>query len=261
MKKVSIITVCFNSATTIRDTIESVLTQNYPNIEYIIVDGASNDGTMDIVKHYQDRIDAVISEPDMGIYDAMNKGIRIATGDVVALLNSDDLYIDETSVRQLIECMEHANTDTVFADLVMVDPRDTDRIVRYYDSSTFHPGRLRYGWLPAHPTLLVKRELYMRWGGYSLEYQIASDYEMMVRLFYVANASYAYLPKVVVKMRAGGTSTGGLRNSWILNNEIVSACRANDHDTSLLRVLLKVPAKLREYFRKPKCYHIKEGSA
>jgi len=161
LNKVSIITVCFNSAATIRDTIESVLTQDCPNIEYIMVDGASRDSTMKIVDEYRDRIATVISEPDKGIYDAMNKGIEAATGDIVGFLNSDDFYADETVVRRLVEQMELAGTDTVFADVVFVDPANTNRVVRYYDSSKFHPGRLRYGWMPAHPTLMVKRELYL----------------------------------------------------------------------------------------------------
>ena len=129
--KISVITVCFNSEATIRDTIKSVLAQDYPNVEYIIVDGASTDGTMDIVREYRDRIDVVISEPDKGIYDAMNKGIRAATGDVVGLLNSDDFYADESAVRQLIECMEDAGSDTVYADLAIVDAKETRRVVRY----------------------------------------------------------------------------------------------------------------------------------
>jgi len=250
--KISIITVCFNSEATIRDTIESVLAQDYPNIEYIIVDGASNDGTMDIVREYEKRIDTIISEPDKGIYDGMNKGIRAATGDVVGLLNSDDFYTDETSVRQLVECMEAAGADTVFADLVIVDPGDTSRVVRYYDSSTFHPARLRYGWMPAHPTFMVKRALYEQHGDFSLNYHIAADYEMVARLLYAAKASYSYLPAVVIKMRAGGASTSGLKSSWVLNNEIVRACRANGITTNLPLVLLKIPAKLVGYIRKPK---------
>ncbi len=251
-KKISIITVCYNSAATIRDTIESVLTQDYPNIEYIIVDGASKDGTMEIVHEYQDKIDVVISEPDKGIYDAMNKGIRAATGDVVGLLNSDDFYADDSSVRQLIECMEDAGSDTVYADLVTVDARDTMRIVRYYDSSTFHTERLCYGWMPAHPTFMVKRELYATYGGFSLDYRIAADFEMVARLLHTAGASYTYLPVVVIKMRVGGVSSSSLKSSWILNKEIVRACRANGIKTSLPRVLLKVPAKLMEYLRRPK---------
>ncbi len=251
-QKVSIITVCFNSAKTIRDTIESVLSQDYQNIEYIIIDGASNDGTMDIVREYGDKISVVISEEDRGIYDAMNKGIRIATGDVVGILNSDDYYSNTFAVTQLIKCMEEAGADTVFADLLIVDASDTDRIVRYYDSSAFHLGRLRYGWMPAHPTFMVKRVLYDKYGGFSLDYKIAADFEMIVRLFHKAGASYAYFPDVVIKMRSGGASSSGLKSSWVLNNEIVRACRANRVKTSLPQVLLKIPAKLIEYVRKPK---------
>jgi glycosyltransferase involved in cell wall biosynthesis len=252
MKKVSIITACFNSEATIRDTIDSVLGQDYPCIEYIIVDGASKDGTLGIVKGYGDKINIVISEPDKGIYDAMNKGIRAASGDVIGMLNSDDFYIDDSAVTQLINCMEGAGTDTVYADLVMVDRKNTERVLRYYDSSTFRLERLRYGWMPAHPTFIVKRELYETYGGFSLDYSIAADFEMVVRLLYVAGASCAYLPAVVIKMRVGGASTRGLKSSWGLNREIVRACRANGLKTSLLRVLLKVPGKLLGYLRKSK---------
>jgi len=249
LNKVSIITVCFNSAGTIRDTIESVLTQDCPNIEYIMVDGASRDSTMEIVDEYRDRIATVISEPDKGIYDAMNKGIEAATGDIVGFLNSDDFYADETVVRRLVEQMELAGTDTVFADVVFVDPANTNRVVRYYDSSKFHPGRLRYGWMPAHPTLMVKRELYRKYGGYEIDYQIAADFEMIAKLLYTARATYSYLPYIAIKMRVGGISTNGLRARWTLNMEIVRACRSNGIQTSFPRVLLKVPLKLLEFVR------------
>ena len=250
--KVSIITVCYNSDVTLCDTIESVLEQDYRNIEYIIVDGGSTDNTIDIINEYRDKIDVVISEPDKGIYDAMNRGINVATGDLVCILNSDDLYSSTSSVRRLVECGQKAGTDTVFADLVFVDPSDTDQIVRYYRSNRFHPKRLRYGWMPAHPTFVVKRELYQKWGLYLLDYRIAADYEMMVRLLYRAGATYTYLPEVVVKMRAGGVSTSGLRSSWVLNREIVRACRENSLKTNMFRLLLKIPAKLMERVRKPR---------
>lgn len=250
--KVSVITVCFNSARTIRDTIESVCAQDYPDIEYIIVDGGSTDGTLEIISEYSDSVSILITEPDRGIYDAMNKGIQVATGDVVATLNSDDFYADKSSVKKLIGHLEKSGTETVFADLVYIDPNDSEKIVRYYKSSHFTPEKLRYGWMPAHPTFLAKRSLFDTWGLYSLDYKIASDFEMMVRLFYVAKLSYAYLPEVVVKMRVGGISTGGLRNSWILNKEIVRACQLNGIDTTLPRILMKIPAKLLEYFRRPK---------
>ncbi len=133
----------------------------------------------------------------------------------------------------------------------MVDPEDTDKVVRYYDSSRFSADRLRLGWMPAHPTFMVKRDLYNKWGGYSLDYKIASDYEMIVRLLHKAGASYAYLPEVVIKMRSGGVSTGGIKNSWLLNKEIVCACRENGIDTNMLRILSKIPSKLMEYLRRP----------
>lgn len=250
-RTISIITVSLNSAATIRDTIESVLAQDYPSIEYIVVDGGSTDGTLDVVREYGDRIARVISGPDRGIYDAMNKGIRAATGDLLGTLNADDFYADATCVRRLTTRLEEADADCVFADLVMVDPVDTDRIVRYYDSRTFRPSRLRYGWMPAHPTFVARRTLYSRYGDYSLEYRIAADFEMMVRLLYRAQARYAHLPAVVVKMRTGGASTRGLSARWLLNREIVRACRTNGLDTSLPRVLLKFPAKLMEYVRRP----------
>lgn len=250
--KVSIITVCLNSAGTIRDTIESVLVQDYPAIEYIIVDGGSTDGTLGIVEEYNEWISTVISEPDQGIYDGMNKGIRIATGDVVGILNSDDFYVGSTVISELMECMQSANSDSVFADLFVVDSSDTERVVRYYESSRFRPEKLRCGWMPAHPTFMAKRSLFERCGLYSLDYRIAADYEMMVRMLYKGGVSYTHFPKVVVKMRAGGVSTGGLRSSWRLNNEIVRACRANGLKTNLIRVLSKVPAKLLELVRRPK---------
>lgn len=251
MTKVSVITASLNSAATIRQTIESVLSQNYTNIEYIIVDGGSKDTTLDIIQEYRAGISTLISEPDKGIYDAMNKGIRVATGDVIGLLNSDDIYASNGSVKRLMECMESTGADCVYADLVIVDPENTERVIRYYNSASFSVDRLRYGWMPAHPTFMVKRELYERIGYFSLDYRIAADFEMVVRLLHNSGARYVYLPSVVIKMRAGGLSTRGLRSSWILNNEIVRACRANGLETSLPRVLLKTPAKLMEYIYRP----------
>lgn len=250
-KKVSIITVCRNSAETIRETIESVLEQDYPNLEYVIVDGASNDGTVDIIREYEDDVDIFISEPDTGIYNAMNKGIGAATGAVVGMLNAGDVYTDKSVVSRLLCSMEESGADSVYASLVIVDARDANSIVRYYNSGNFHPGRLRYGWMPAHPTFFARREVYERYGGYAEDYRIAADFEMMVRLLYKARISYSYLPEVVVRMRTGGVSTSGLWSSWILNNEIVRACRENGLKTNLFYLLFKIPAKLLEYFRRP----------
>lgn len=258
-RRISIVTISFNSEATIRQTIESVLQQDCGGLEYIIIDGASSDRTMDIVREYGDRISIVVSEPDRGIYDAMNKGIQRATGDIIGFLNSDDFYAGSRSLGRLIDVMEENAADTAFADLVMVDRAHTDRIIRYYSSRNFHPERFRYGWMPAHPTFMVRRSLYQRHGGFRLNYRIAADFEMIVRLLHGTGATYAYLPEVIVKMRIGGISTASLSNIWRLNNEIVRACRANGLQTSLGRVLLKTPAKLLELLRRPQSAMQPEG--
>jgi glycosyltransferase involved in cell wall biosynthesis len=242
--KVSIITVCFNSAKTIRDTIESVLSQDYPDVEYIVIDGGSNDQTLEIVKEYADRIAVIVSEKDHGIYDAMNKGIALASGDIVGMLNSDDVYINQHAVSELIKMMQDTKSDSVFADLVIVDPDNLNKVLRYYDSSFFKPNKFRFGWMPAHPTFFVKKALYDKVGPYSLGYQISADYEMLIRLLWVQKASYAYLQKPVVRMRYGGASTADLSRNLLLNREIVQACKANGIYTNLFLVLLKIPAKL-----------------
>lgn len=244
--KVSIITVAFNSAATIRDTIESVLAQDYPEIEYIVVDGGSTDGTQDTVKEYGARVSRLISEPDRGIYDAMNKGIQIATGDVIGFLNSDDMYIDSTAVSQLIKAMNSQKADCVFADLIYVAPENTNQVLRYYNSARFKPGLFQYGWMPAHPTFFAKKAVYEKAGLFSLDYKIAADFEFLVRILAVNMASYTYVPKPIVRMRAGGVSTSGLKHSLLLNREIVKACQANGINTNLAKVLLKIPMKLME---------------
>lgn len=252
MLKVSVVTVCFNSADTIRETIESVISQNYNNLEYIIVDGGSKDGTLDIIQEYRRHVTTFVSEPDRGMYDAMNKGIALASGDAVCHLNSDDTYSSPDALARLVDCLEGANAQAVFADLVMVDRQQTGRILRYYSSRSFTPARLRYGWMPAHPTFLVLRGQYERYGGYSLAYQIAADFEMMVRLFHVAKVKYAYLPEVVVRMKYGGKSTAGWQSSLLLNSEIATACNSHGLRTNLFLILLKIPLKLLELVMRPR---------
>lgn len=242
--KVSIITVSFNSAKTIADTIESVLSQDYPEIEYIVVDGGSTDGTVQIIEQYQDRISHSISEKDRGMYDAMNKGIALATGDVVGILNSDDVYMNTHIVSELMELLQSKKAQVVFADLILVDQDNPDRVLRYYDSGHFHPNKFKYGWMPAHPTVFVRRELYDAVGIFATDYQIAADYEMLIRILAIQRARYAYLPKPVVRMRSGGASTAGLSRNWILNQEIVRACKENGIYSNMAMLLLKLPFKL-----------------
>lgn len=242
--KVSIITVSFNSAKTIEDTINSVLSQDFPEIEYIVVDGGSSDGTVNIIEKYQNRIGKWVSEKDRGMYDAMNKGIAMATGDVIGILNSDDVYMNTHVISDLMALMEQQKAKVVFADLILVDQVDEKKGLRYYDSGHFHPDKFKYGWMPAHPTVFVKRELYEAVGQFSTTYQIAADYEMLIRILAIQRAPYAYLPKPVVRMRSGGASTANLSRNWVLNKEIVRACKENGIYSNMAMLLLKIPAKL-----------------
>lgn len=243
---VSIITVAFNSAHTIAEAIQSVLSQDYPSIEYLVIDGGSSDGTAEIVRGFGDRVNVFVSEPDRGMYDAMNKGIRLARGNVIGMLNSDDAYMDRRAVSDLVEAMLRESTDSVFADVIYVDKDDPGRIVRYYRSRRWSPWRFRFGWMPAHPTFFVKREWYERCGGFSLDYRIAADFEMLVRLLHVAGVSYTYVGRPIVRMRSGGASASGWSNSMAINREIVRACRAHGISTALPLMALKVPGKLLE---------------
>lgn len=250
--KISVITVCYNSVATIRDTIESVLAQTYPNIEYIVVDGASTDGTMDIVNGYRDRIATIISEPDKGIYDAMNKGIRLATGDVIGILNSDDFYENSHSIELVAKQFADAPpTEVVFGNVVFVSDSDLQRVVRVYNARRFRPWKLRFGWMPPHPATFVMKTAYDRVGLYALDYRVAADFEMFVRLLLGARLCFKRIDDVLVRMRIGGVSTGGgVRGRIAQNIENVRACRSNGFYTNLPLMLLKMPLKLMELLRR-----------
>jgi glycosyltransferase involved in cell wall biosynthesis len=249
--KVSIITVAYNAGATIRDTIESVLAQDYSQIEHIIIDGKSSDNTAEIVKAYGDRIARFVSEPDLGMYDAMNKGIKLATGDVVAVLNADDFYIDSQVISTIVEQFKQHQVDAVFADLVYVKHNDLDKVVRYYSSANFHPDKFAYGWMPAHPTFVVKRWAFDRYGFFKTDYKIAADYELLIRFLAIHRISYHYLPQVLVKMRLGGTSTANLSSNWILNREIVRGCLENGIPTNMTKVLSKYFVKVFQLVARP----------
>ena len=242
--KISIITVVYNNKETIKDAIDSVLSQTYKDIEYIIVDGESRDGTVEIIESYGDKISKFITEPDNGLYDAMNKGIALATGDVIGILNSDDFYMNEFVIEKVVKVFEEQEIDSLFADLVYVKPDNLERVVRHYDSRVFKPSKFAYGWMPAHPTFFVKREMYEKYGLFKTDYIIAADYELLVRFLYKHKVSYYYLQEVITKMRTGGVSTNGLKSNWILNQEIIRACDENGIKTNMCKVLSKYPQKI-----------------
>lgn len=237
--KVSIITVSYNSAQYIEDAISSVAEQDYDNIEHIVIDGNSADGTGEILQKHDDSLDYWISEPDEGIYDAMNKGIKKATGDVIGILNSDDFYYDNQIISKVVAAFFDAKVDAVFGDLIFVDPNNLERTVRTYSSRKWHPEKFARGYMPAHPTVFIRKEFYEKHGLFEIDYEIAADYEMLIRLFYVQKLRYKYLPLKMVKMRKGGVSSNGVKSNITLNNEIIRACRKHGIKTNALKIYPK----------------------
>lgn len=245
--KVSIITVVWNGEKTIKDTIESVLSQTYSDIEYILIDGCSTDKTVEIINDYEQKISKFISEPDNGIYDAMNKGIDMATGDIVGILNSDDFYIDELTIGKVVKEFEEKLVDSVYADLVYIKPENLNKTVRYYDSSIFNPSKFAYGLMPAHPTFFVKREIYKKYGMFRTDLKVAADFDILARFLYIHKISYSYINEVLVKMRTGGVSTS-FSSIWINNIETLKVCRENGIKTNIFKIFHKYPKKIMGLF-------------
>lgn len=248
--KVSIITAVYNSAATIEDTIKSVLAQTYADIEYIVVDGGSTDGTQDIVRRYETAFGKRIkwmSEKDKGIYDAMNKGIQIATGDIVGILNSDDYFTANDVIERMVKVFCDSSIDALYGDVHFIHDGQPDKCVRYYSSRHFHPRWLRFGFMPAHPSFYCRREVYEKAGLYKTDYAIGSDYEMMVRLFLKHRIKYRYMPMDFVTMRTGGASTRNIRSRMALIRDDVRGCRENGIYTNSLMVSLKFLYKIFEF--------------
>ena len=234
MLKISIITVCFNSAETIEDSIRSVGRQKDIDVEHIVIDGASTDSTIDIIKRHKS-IFRFISEPDKGIYDAMNKGIALATGDVIGTLNADDFYANENVLKEVAQIFMDSSIDACFGDLVYVNQENTNKIVRYWKSRDYIPGLFKAGWMPAHPTFFVRKSVYERLGGFDLDYKIAADFELLFRFIEQNNIKTKYLPKVLVKMRLGGTTNKNLSNILRQNKEIITILSKHYVDFSVLK--------------------------
>ncbi|KAB7881210.1 glycosyltransferase [Poseidonibacter ostreae] len=225
--KISIITSVYNNQETIKDAIDSVLGQTYKNVEYIIVDGGSSDNTVTIVKSYGDKISKVVSEKDKGIYDGLNKGVKLATGDVVAFLHSDDIYASSTVLEDIAKAFQSdEHLDGVYGDLVYTPKDDTSKVLRYWKSKEFDETLLAKGWMPAHPTLFLKREVYEKYGGFDLSFKIAGDYDFMLRVL-SAGIKVKYIPKVLYKMRVGGESNKSLKNIILKSQEDLRALRKN----------------------------------
>lgn len=248
--KVSVITVTFNSVETIEDCVRSVLDQKYKDIEYIIVDGGSTDGTIAVLDRYRDQLALVISEPDEGIYDAMNKGVAAATGDVVGTLNSDDLYTDSAVIGDIVRTMQQENVDSCYGDLVYVKRDNINRITRRWEAGDFERQRFLKGWMPPHPTFFLLRKHFLEFGAFNLSFKTSADYELMLRMLYRHGISAAYVNRVVVKMRTGGQSNVSLKNRLMANREDRLAWRVNGIKPPLFTTLRKPLSKLGQFFKR-----------
>ena len=252
LTRFSIISVSLNSAATIRDAIESVLVQDYPNIEYIVVDGASEDDTMRIVAEYGNRVARSVSAPDDNVYDAMNTGIALATGDVVGFINSDDFYASSTVVSSVAAVFDKTGADAVYGDLCYVRRNDVSRVVRYWRSSRFTPGDFARGWCPPHPTFFVRRSVYQRLGGFDPDFPVAGDVELMMRFLEIHRISSEYLPIVLVKMRMGGQTNRSIRNIIRQNRRVMAALRKHGLEDSWPRFLAhKARLRIGQFVAKP----------
>ncbi len=248
--KISIITVCYNSQKTIKDCIKSVINQSYLNVEYILIDGQSMDGTLEIIHSFGNKIAKVVSEKDQGMYDAINKGINLATGDLIGVLNSDDMYADEYVLEEVVRKMTDEKSDALYADLNYVDQEDTNKIVRYWKSGIFKTNSFILGWMPPHPTFFIKKDWYEKYGGYSLDLVSAADYELMLRMVQKYRAELSYLPRVIVSMRVGGMSNSSLSNRLRANREDRKAWELNGLIPKSYTLLFKPLRKVIQYVKR-----------
>lgn len=247
--KLSIITVTFNSVSTLQETINSIFSQKYSNMEYIIIDGSSKDGTIEIVKNNEKLIAKWLSEPDNGLYHAMNKGISLATGEVIGILNSDDLYADENVLCEVMENFEADNTlDILFGDLVYVKANDTNKVVRNWVSLPYYKNFFENGNVPPHPTLFVRSSVYKEVSNFNLQYKLAADYEFMLRAFKLHTFKIKYLHRLIVRMRLGGETNKSFKNILNGNKEIISAWKNNGLKVPFMIMPLRLIKRLSQFF-------------
>lgn len=244
--KVSIITACFHSANTILDTLNCIMNQSYPNIEHIIIDGGSSDDTMKIVDQFS-HVTKKISEEDQGIYHAMNKGIAMATGDIVGILNADDIYAHTDVIKKVVDLFLDESIDAVYADLVFVDQHEPSKVKRIWKSGNYDIQQFYNGWMPPHPTFFVRKTVYEKFGNFNTRFSSAADYELMLRFLLKNKIKPAYLQETIVKMRQGGKSTSSLKNRLIANREDRIAWRINELNPTIFTLILKPLRKLKQF--------------
>ncbi len=245
--KISIITVCYNSEETISDTIQSVLSQDYKDVEYIIVDGKSTDRTLEIIQSINNGI-KLISEKDQGMYDAMNKGINIASGDVIGILNADDVYKNSQVLTKVMDAFK-ANVSIVYGDIEYVKYNDLSKVVRKWKAGIFRSGKFKWGWMPPHPGFFVKKSCYESFGLFNLNLSTSADYELMLRMLEVHHLSCNYIPKTITSMRVGGASNSSLKNRLIANRNDKKAWTIHPINPFWFTFILKPLRKLPQFFR------------
>ncbi len=248
MLNFSIITVVYNAVDTVGCAIESVLSQQYPNLEYIIIDGASSDGTVEKVQEYASSVSRVVSEPDNGLYDALNKGIDMASGDVIGFLHADDWYVHGEVIGNVARMMEEEKSDALYADLQYVKQKDTSKVLRHWRAGEFSRNNFLSGWMPPHPTFFVRTEKYRDYGGFDLDFTSAADYELMLRFLFRYEISCSYLPDVIVRMRSGGTSNKSIANRLKANQEDYRAWKKNDLNPRFYTRFMKPVSKIPQLF-------------
>jgi glycosyltransferase involved in cell wall biosynthesis len=244
---ISIITAVYNNKTNITQCIESVLSQTYPHIEHIIIDGGSTDGTRDIILSYEHKISRWISEPDNGIYDALNKGITMASGDIIGILHSDDLFANSDILEKIAGLFRKTDCDAVYGDLLYVAKEDISKVIRYWKSCPFDVKKFRHGWMPAHPTLFMKKKVYDQFGLFDLHYRIAADYDLMLRTVGSGKLNCTYLPEIITRMRIGGASNKSLKNIWQKSYEDWLAIRKNNMG-GCYTLFMKNISKINQFF-------------
>lgn len=244
---ISVITVCYNSDKTLRRTLESVAQQDWPRVEHIVVDGGSADNTAEILKEFHSQLASVISEPDNGIYDAMNKGVLLAKGDIIGILNSDDIFSCPTVLSSVARLFQDDKVDAIFGDLQYFRADASQKTVRTYRSKNFMPSKLSMGLMPAHPTLFLRKRVYEKYGIFNPSYKLAGDFEFISRIFRDGELNYLYLPEVMVRMQLGGASTAGLISNIKIFQEKFRACKENAISSNYLKLMSYYPQKILEY--------------
>lgn len=248
--KISLITVSYNSQDTIEETIQSVLSQKNIELEYIIVDGASRDNTLDIISKYRNKISHLLSEKDKGIYDAMNKGIALASGDIIGILNSDDVFAHDHVLEKVVALFKNPAIEGIYGDLVYVDRFDLSKVKRKWKADKYQGGSFFNGWMPPHPTFYVRKSLYEKFGNFNLDFTSAADYEIMLRFIHKHNIELDYLPEVMVKMRQGGASNASLKNRIKANREDKRAWEVNGLKPGMFTLIKKPLSKLSQFFKR-----------